>query len=130
MAGKKIIEEGGVKTLWKRIRTALSGKADSAHTHTTNQISGLEDMLGGNLRIPENLSSNPSSVSVGQAFCRGYSSTGSYSLPKGGSYVVFTSAFSGGYAGNIVSGGTQLFSYVSGSDPYPELRRFYAMRIS
>ena len=127
MAGKKIIEEGGVKTLWKRIRTALSGKADSAHTHTANQISGLEDMLGGNLRIPEN--SNPSSVSVGQAFCRNYSSTASYSLPKGGSYVVFTSGI-GGYAGNIVSGGTQLYSYVSGSDPYPEARKFYAMRIS
>lgn len=129
MAEKKIIEEGGVKTLWKRIRTALSGKADSAHTHTANQISGLDDMLGGNLRIPENLSSPPSSVSVGQAFCISYSSIDSYSLPKGGSYVVFTSAF-GGYAGNIVSGGTKLYSYVSGSDPQPSLRRFYAMRIS
>lgn len=128
MAEKKIIEEGGVKTLWKRIRTALSGKADSEHTHTANQISGLEDMLGGNLRILEN--SNPSSISVGQAFCRNYSSTDSYSLPKGGSYVVFTSTFGVGYAGNIVSGGTQLYSYVSGSDPQPASRRFYAMRIS
>ena len=87
-------------------------------------------MLGGNLRIPENLSSNPSSVSVGQAFCRSFSSTDSYSLPRGGSYVVFNTIFAGGYSGNIVSGGTQLYSYVSGSDPQPSLRRFYAMRIS
>lgn len=41
----KILDNIGLSILWNIIKTALSGKAEKAHTHTQSDVEGLEAMI-------------------------------------------------------------------------------------
>ena len=115
MAEKKIIEEGGVKTLWKRIRTALSGKADSAHTHTISQVASLQGELDSKIEPVNTVATSYTlpSISVGQmkmlSATAGQYANQEIRLPSGGTYMVMNFAFTAGWLRNytgIYSGGS------------------------
>ena len=96
---RKIIEEGGVKTLWKRIRTALSGKADSAHTHTISQVTSLQGELDSKIEPVNTVATSYTlpSISVGQmkmlSATAGQYANQEIRLPSGGTYIVVNFAF-------------------------------------
>lgn len=109
MAEKKIIEEGGVKTLWKRIRTALSGKADSAHTHTISQVISLQGELDSKIEPVNTVATSSSlpTISIGQMkfFYVGLT-RGTIKLPSGGTYICTYDPILGTAITKVASGGS------------------------
>lgn len=115
MATRKFLDGTGVGYLWGKIRSALNGKADSAHTHTISQVTSLQSELDSKIEpsSTEGTSQKLPSINVGVMKAikakTGANASQSIVLPSGGQYLVLsvsrTTVYGGVYSGGTSAGG-------------------------